>query len=230
MASMTHPRVDGGREKRVPDSSGCALSGGLLGDSLLKNQVLQQAVRFRYHPPMADKNDTDPDTALFRKITAGIRRLKQDRVTPVQSRPRPVPVQSLRDDQEVIASLLSDEYDPNAIETGEELLFLRPGVPLRVWRRFRRGHYAIEAELDLHGCNVPEARELVDHFLHRAQQHGQRCVRIIHGRGRSSAGKIPVLKGKVNGWLQQKDAVLGFCSARPNDGGTGALYVLLKRI
>ena len=156
--------------------------------------------------------------------------LEADRITPAQSRRRPVPVQSLRDDQEVIASLLSDEYDPNAIETGEELLFLRPGVPLRVWRRFRRGHYAIEAELDLHGCNVSGARELVDHFLHRAQQHGQRCVRIIHGRGRSSAGKIPVLKGKVNAWLQQKDAVLGFCSARPNDGGTGAVYVLLKRI
>jgi DNA-nicking Smr family endonuclease len=57
----------------------------------------------------------------------------------------------------------------------------------------------------------------------------KRCVRIIHGKGKSSEGKLPVLKGKVNSWLRQRDEVIAFCSARPSDGGTGAVYVLLKR-
>jgi DNA-nicking Smr family endonuclease len=176
---------------------------------------------------MTDPND--PDRALFRQALAGVRRLRQDRVVTTRTRPRPVPKQTLRAAREVMDNLLSDAYDPYEIELGEELLYVRPGVPQRAWRHFRRGHYAIEAELDLHGHTVPQARERVVEFLRRAQLHGRRCVRIIHGKGHSSAGRIPVLKGKVNGWLRRMDAVLGFCSARPNDGGTGAVYVLLKR-
>ena len=95
-------------------------------------------------------------------------------------------------------------------------------------RKLRRGQYAIEAQLDLHGNTVPEARERVSTFLRDMQTQGKRCVRIIHGKGKSSEGKLPVLKGKVNAWLQQWDQVLAFCSARPNDGGTGAIYVLLR--
>jgi len=115
-------------------------------------------------------------------------------------------------------------------ETGEELLHVRPGLQQTVIRKLRRGQYAIEAELDLHGATVTQAREAVDEFLGAARERGKRCVRIIHGKGHSSVGKMPVLKGKVNSWLRQKDEVLAFCSARPNDGGTGAVYVLLKRI
>jgi len=173
--------------------------------------------------------ESDDDTTLFRRLMGGVRRLKQDRVTPRTSRRRPLPIQRMRDDQEVIASLLSDDYDPAEVETGEELIYQRPGVPARVLKQLRRGHFRVEAELDLHGRTVPEAREQLGAFLRHAQRHGQRCVRIVHGKGRSSIGQRPVLKGKVNGWLRQMDAVLGFCSARPADGGTGAVYVLLKR-
>jgi len=141
-----------------------------------------------------------------------------------------VPEQTRRDQREVINSLLSDEYDSAEIETGEELLHVRPGLQQTVIRKLRRGQYAIEAELDLHGATVTQAREAVDEFLGAARERGKRCVRIIHGKGHSSVGKMPVLKGKVNSWLRQKDEVLAFCSARPNDGGTGAVYVLLKRI
>ena len=175
---------------------------------------------------MADPDDDDQ--TLFRKAAQGARPLKQDRLSPRPTRRKPVPQQRRREEHDVMASLLSDDFDPD-IETGEELLYVRPGIQQRVLRKFRRGQYAIEAELDLHGHTVPEAREALAAFLRRAGSAGKRCVRVIHGKGLGAVGKLPVLKVKVNSWLRQKDQVLAFCSARPQDGGTGAVYVLLKR-
>jgi DNA-nicking Smr family endonuclease len=176
------------------------------------------------------EHDRDDDTvALFRRVMAEVRPLKQDKIAPYRARQKPIPRQTLLDQKAVLASLLSDEYDPAELETGEELLFARPGLQHTLMRKFRRGQFAIEAELDLHGRVVVEAREMVNAFLREARTSGLRCVRIIHGKGLSSAGKLPVLKGKVNAWLRQKDEVLAFCSARPVHGGTGAVYVLLKR-
>lgn len=175
-----------------------------------------------------DKSDKN-DSVSFPDAVGGVRPLKQDRVTPPRKKRKPVPEQTLRDQREVIASLLSDDYEPADVETGDELLYSRPGLQHSVMRKLRRGQYAIEAQLDLHGNTVPEARERVSAFIREMQAQDRRCVRIIHGKGKSSEGKLPVLKGKVNAWLQQWDQVLAFCSARPNDGGTGAVYVLLKR-
>lgn len=177
---------------------------------------------------MATHDSDNDDRRLFREAIKGARLLKQDRRSPATRRHKPIPKQRQRDEQEVLASLLSDEYLPD-VETGEELLYARPGVQQRVLRKFRRGQYAIEAELDLHGRTAAEARELVGTFLRQMQAGGKRCVRIIHGKGLSSAGKMPVLKVKVNHWLRQTGDVLAFCSARPQDGGTGAVYVLLRR-
>lgn len=175
-----------------------------------------------------DKSDKN-DSMSFPDAVGGVRPLKQDRITPPRRKRKPIPEQTLRDQRDVIASLLSDEYEPTEIETGEELLYSRPGLQHSVMRKLRRGQYTIEAQLDLHGNTVSEARERVNAFLRDMQAQDKRCVRIIHGKGKSSEGKLPVLKGKVNAWLQQWDQVLAFCSARPNDGGTGAIYVLLKR-
>jgi len=119
--------------------------------------------------------------------------------------------------------------DAADLETGEELLFSRTGLQNRVLRRLRRGEYAIEAELDLHGLTRLEARQALSEFLHDCRARGCRCVRIIHGKGRGSQGKRPVLKQYVDHWLRQVDAVLAYCSAIPAHGGTGAIYVLLKR-
>lgn len=177
-----------------------------------------------------DDNKKGDDDSLFHKAAKGARKLKQDRIAPHKPRRKPIPQQHRLDEEAVMHSLLSDEYDPAEVETGDELLFTRAGIQQRVFRKFRRGQYAIEGELDLHGRVVAEAREMVSDFLRQAQASGKRVVRIIHGKGLSSEGKLPVLKGKVNSWLRQKDAVLAFCSARKNDGGTGAVYVLLKRI
>jgi DNA-nicking Smr family endonuclease len=182
-------------------------------------------------PSMARGPRLDPigESSLFREAVADARPLTQDRRPAHRRKPKPIAHQRRRDEQAVLQSLLSDDYDPAEIETSEELAYARPGLQSTVWRKFRRGQYAIEAELDLHGCKVPEARELVHRFLRRCQADGKRCVRIIHGKGKSAEGKLPVLKGKVNGWLRQKDEVLAFSSARPQHGGTGAVYVLLRR-
>jgi DNA-nicking Smr family endonuclease len=174
-------------------------------------------------------DNDDESGALFRQAVRGARPLKQDRAKLVKPKPRPIAHRRKQDEEAVIASLLSDDYDPADIETGEELVFCRAGIQSRVFRKFRRGEYAIEAELDLHGRTVPEARELVATFLRDCRARDKRCVRIIHGKGLGSAGKLPVLKNKVNHWLRQKDEVLAFCSARAADGGAGAVYVLLKR-
>jgi DNA-nicking Smr family endonuclease len=176
-----------------------------------------------------DTQDAVDDADLFRRSVGKVKRLRQDRVIVHRSPPAPVPVQRLKDEREVLQEMASGLYDEAEIETGEELLFVRTGVQHGLLRKLRRGQLSVEAELDLHGMNVPAARESLYGFLSRAQTTGLRCVRVIHGKGLSSRGRQPVLKGKVNLWLRQLDAVLAFCSTRPVHGGTGAVYILLKR-
>ena len=168
------------------------------------------------------------DSKLFKNAIKGVKPLKQDSVEPHRDQPKPIPISREADDREVMDSLLSDHVTEE-VETGDELLFQRPGIQHTVMRKLRRGQYAIEAELDLHRRTVEESRQLLATFLYNAQRDGKRCVRIIHGKGHGSVAKLPVLKNKVNSWLQQKNEVLAFCSAIPNDGGTGAVYVLLAK-
>lgn len=174
-------------------------------------------------------NPRQKDDDNFRDAVGAVRPLKQDRVAPYRRRRKPTPEQKRLDEQAVMESLLAAELDVSELETGEELLFARPGVQHSVMRRLRRGEYIIEAQLDLHGYTVVQARESVNRFLQECRSLGRRCVRIIHGKGRGSEGRLPVLKGKVNVWLRRKDEVLAFCPARPTDGGGGAVYVLLKK-
>ncbi|MDH5632976.1 MAG: Smr/MutS family endonuclease [Gammaproteobacteria bacterium] len=168
------------------------------------------------------------DNKLFRDAIKGITPLKQDRIEPHREKPKPVPASRDADDRDVMDSLLSDHVIED-VDTGDELLFKRAGIQTTVMRKLRRGQYAIEAELDLHRRTVDQARDLLAAFIQRAQLDGKRCVRIVHGKGYGSANKLPVLKNMVNSWLQQRNEVLAFSSATPQDGGTGAVYVLLSR-
>lgn len=178
---------------------------------------------------MSKDDESTDDQDLFRQAVKGARQIKQDRITPTPKKPKPIPVKTLEDNQAVMDSLLSDQWEPGEVESGEELLFCRSGLQRSVFRKLRAGKFVIEGELDLHGQTVAEAREHVARFIHDAQLRGLRCVRIIHGKGLTSPNKLPVLKNRVNQWLQQKDEVLAFCSALPVDGGTGAVYALLKK-
>jgi DNA-nicking Smr family endonuclease len=172
---------------------------------------------------------SDDDSDLFRSAVAGVRPLASDRLPVTPPPPPPLPQKRLEDERQVLQDMLSDPEYPELLETGEELFFARSGLQHGVLRKLRRGQYAIAAELDLHGLTAAAAREQLTAFLIACRQRDLRCVRIIHGKGNGSVQRRPVLKGKVNHWLQQRDEVLAFCSARPVDGGTGAVYVLLKR-
>ena len=177
------------------------------------------------------KQPGDADAALFRKAMKQVRPLSlaRNRVEPQQRRPPPHPHQTERDRKQVLEEMMSAPLDYTELETGDELLFLRPGIQHNVLRKLRRGQYSCGSELDLHGMTVPVARQALAEFLYHCRNHGISCVRIIHGKGHGSKQQKPVLKNRVNQWLRQRDEILAFCSARPEDGGTGAVYVLLKR-
>jgi DNA-nicking Smr family endonuclease len=119
-----------------------------------------------------------------------------------------------------------------ALEIGQELeaeqTFLRRGLPSDVLSKLRRGHWAVQGELDLHGRTTLEARDELADFLLAARQRGARCVRVIHGKGLTSPRKEPVLKGKVRRWLAHWDDVLAYCEAPAHAGGGGAVLVLLR--
>ncbi len=176
-----------------------------------------------------DKARHNNDAELFRRTVGEVKPVRHGLADLGKPRPDPVPAQRLLDERAALREMAAGGFDGAEVETGDELLYVRPGLPHTVSRRLRRGQYAIEGELDLHGCTVAEAKEALQRFVHDARDGGRRCVRVIHGKGYGSRGRQPVLKGKVNHWLRQLDAVLAFCSTRAVDGGTGAVYVLLKR-
>jgi len=175
------------------------------------------------------KSISEEDSALFRQAVRGTRRLEHDKVEDYRVRRSPQPIRREPDDDASFRDMLSDEMELEPVEAAEELLFQRPGLQTTVVRKLRRGQFATEAELDLHGLRIDDARTAVASFLDSAIRNGFRCVRIVHGKGYGSQQAIPVLKNKVNAWLRQRPEVLAFSSARPADGGTGAVYVLLKR-
>jgi len=152
-----------------------------------------------------------------------------NRAQHLRRRPLPIARQRLRDEQQVMRDALHDPFDWDAaVATGDELLFVRPGVPSAAVRKLKRGGWVLRAELDLHGLNGDESRLALVAFLHNCNRRELRCVRIIHGKGLGSKNREPVLKHKVRHWLMQREDVLAFCQARQVDGGAGAVVVLLK--
>lgn len=144
-------------------------------------------------------------------------------------RPPPLARQQQLDDQQVLRDSLSDQLPwVDEDDNGDELLFLRPGLPRDILRKLRRGDWVVQAEIDFHGCTVDEARERFVAFMHSCLEKGSRCLRLVHGKGLSSRNREPVIKPKLRGWLMQREEVLAFCPARPFDGGHGAVIVLLR--
>lgn len=177
---------------------------------------------------MSKKPLSDADKALFRDAVGSVKPVKDDKVT--QEKPAPsVSKVGQRDDKNVMESLLSELSDTDFLETGEHLSFTRDGVQKSVLRKLKSGHYSVQAELDLHGLNVNQAKIELNDFLSHAINNRQLCVRVIHGKGRKQVSKQPRLKPAVNAWLQSHKSVLAFCSAREMQGGTGAVVVLLRR-
>ncbi len=168
--------------------------------------------------------------AMFREAVGEVRSVNNDRVEDEKRPQRPLLRHTEQDDRSVMQSLLDDLSEYDLLETGEHLSYTQPGVQRSVLKKLKSGRYSVQSEIDLHGLTVNEARQELADFLHAAQERRHLCVRVIHGKGRKNAERAPRLKPAVNQWLQRNRQVLAFCSARMNDGGTGAVYVLLKRI
>jgi DNA-nicking Smr family endonuclease len=144
--------------------------------------------------------------------------------------PAPIAVQHQKDELAVMREAISDEFDVESLlDTDEALSFRRPGMGPDVVRKLRRGGWSVQGQVDLHGLRREDARETLAQFIRDAHKAGWRCVRVVHGKGLGSPGKTPVLKGRVQSWLIQKNEVLAFVQARPAQGGAGALMVLLAQ-
>ena len=144
------------------------------------------------------------------------------------ARPAPEPRQRLADEQAALKEALSDEVDVESLLlTDDGLSYRRPGVHPDVVTRLRRGQWAIQAQVDLHGMNREEAREALGAFVRQSARQGRRCLRVVHGKGNGSPGRQPVLKAKVQRWLAQFGEVIAFTQAPAPQGGAGALIVLL---
>lgn len=146
----------------------------------------------------------------------------------LRAKPPPIAEQQRLDEESVMREALSDEFDVETLlHTDETLSFRRPGMGPDVVRKLRQGSWSIQRQLDLHGFRREDARDALGAFIREANKAGVRCVRVVHGKGLGSPGKMPVLKGRVQSWLIQKQEVLAFVQARPAEGGAGALVVLL---
>jgi DNA-nicking Smr family endonuclease len=170
------------------------------------------------------------DADLFRRTVGDVAPLSAvDKAVVPTPRPLPIARQHLADERAALRESLSDEFSVETLlETDDALSFARNGIGPDTLRRLRRGHWIIQAQLDLHGMRRDEARDALAQFLRNASKRGLRCVRVIHGKGLGSVNREPVLKNKVRNWLMQKDEVIAFCQARAADGGSGALVVLLR--
>jgi len=181
---------------------------------------------------MANKKDDseEDEFALFREEMRDATRIRQNRL--IHNKPKPA-AKAIRQkimDDEYQGETFSDMFSPETVGNEEYLEYRGPGIQHKLFGKLRNGKVHIEAELDLHGMTIAKAEPSLSEFLEFCQQQQIRCVRIIHGKGWGSRDNKPVLKSKLNHWLRQSEIVLAFCSATVDDGGTGALYVLLKRL
>jgi len=186
---------------------------------------------------MGKKRIPDPGTEPDDSVDAAAFHTAMRDVTPLIHRPsRALPAKTTRAlrkplpavaaDLDELMPLISTAADDQSAAAA--LSFRRGGVRDQVMRRLRRGLYPTEDELDLHGLNQAAARDQLAQFIARSRYAGRRCVRIVHGKGYRSGARGPVLKTAVNLWLRRHLDVVAFTSARAIDGGTGAVYVLLR--
>ncbi|MFO1221591.1 MAG: Smr/MutS family protein, partial [Burkholderiaceae bacterium] len=169
------------------------------------------------------------ERGLFARSVGPVRALPPARKAEVaRERPAAHPRQRELDEQRAIREALSDEVDVESLLlTDDGLSFRRPGIGADVLTRLRRGTWALQGELDLHGLTRDAARDQLAAFLRESHRRGVRCVRVVHGKGHGSPGRQPVLKAKVQRWLAQRAEVIAFAQASAPQGGAGALLVLL---
>ncbi len=184
----------------------------------------------RLQDNMADKQDIpDDEFELFRSEMSDAQPIHYDSVLHTAPKPKAKKLHHKTHSDRSHLDSFSDMFSPETVGNEEYLEYRGPGIQHRTFSKLRNGKVHIEAELDLHGFTLAMAESTLIDFLEQCQQQQLRCVRVIHGKGWSSKDNKPVLKSKLNHWLRQNPLVLAFCSATIEDGGTGAVYLLLKR-
>ena len=175
----------------------------------------------------------DDDFSLFQAELRGVKPLKHDRADTGKPKPDRKQLTALRQaatisQGETKVDGLSDQF---VIDVGAEdpLYWAGNGVQDGQMRKLKLGQIAFEGSLDLHGMSVEKARDTLWEFLAEATRLEVRCVRVTHGKAVRMDGRKPMIKSHVNAWLREWPSVLAFCSAKDADGGTGAVYVLLRR-
>ena len=188
----------------------------------------QQAAKRAAQKSLAENQPQSPEN-IFLQAVKNARPLNVDVPHTEKTYPKPIAKQFIRDEKQALRDSLSDDFYPaHELENGEELLYLRSGQSPDVLSKLRRGFWVVQAQIDLHGLISDEARAYVAEFLSDCKKRNIRCVRIVHGKGLGSLNREPVLKHKLRNWLMQKDEVIAYAQAKPEDGGSGAVIVLLK--
>lgn len=178
---------------------------------------------------MSKSNDNE-DGKSFAELIGEVRPIDSNRIVHNKPKPHAIPRQTQRDELQVMETLAIGPMELEDMQPGDVLSYAQPGIQKQVFKKLKRGQYSVGAELDLHGMNRMEAQTSLAEFISHSRERAIRCVRIIHGKGHGSSNHGPVIKPLVNSWLRRREDVLAFTSARPVDGGTGAIYVLLKMI
>ena len=176
---------------------------------------------------MSDDSTKNDDESLFLSEMSGVTPLKSDNKIKFKNKPKHAPRQDI---DETYSFAIDDVFsDAEMVEDCPDILsFSRSGLQHNVLKKLRQGKHPVEHALDLHGLTVIQARKELQEFLGECEAAGIRHAIIIHGKGFRSKDK-PVIKPMVNRWLRTVDNVLAFHSAQPKDGGSGAVYVLLKK-
>ena len=176
---------------------------------------------------MTDKPEKKLDSDLFLEAIGKVTPIKSDKrsIVPTQ-KPKPYPQKKSPHITDKLSLANTEAVD--ALHAEDTFSYIASGLQKNVLKKMRRGHYGLDAELDLHGLTSAEARREMLKFLHYCEQDGCRCVRIIHGKGYRSENNLPVLKNDLNIWLRQHQEVQAFCSATQKEGGAGAVIVLLR--
>lgn len=175
---------------------------------------------------------SEQEKALFASWVKDVRPLKKGREKVLhQTRPTKQARQHAVFDEDLFNTQWSDpQYDEQMLSASDHTEQRGGGIQKQLFKKLRQGKIPIEARLDLHGNSVNLARSRINQFIQLSQNNGLRCICIVHGKGTHNEHGKAILKSMVNHWLQQTPQVLAFTSAMPKDGGTGAIYVLLKRL
>ena len=186
-------------------------------------------------PPPPSKKKPAPeedDASLFYSAMDGVQQITHRGEAPVPNPRLPEIIDENAEALAQLSELVAGDGEFTLSDSEEFIEGASPGTDRNLMRSLRRGDFALQGRLDLHGLTQAQAKEAVDRFLSDSRRTGKRCVLIVHGRGLNSPDQIPVLKQQLKVWLSQKrlgSMVLAFATARPQDGGAGAVYVLLRR-